>query len=74
MTIAESIRAAIQQAVDNGVSLNSIATDTGIQHAGLHRWFTHDTYQLRSENFQRLADHFGMHLTKPRKNLRPRRK
>lgn len=68
MTIAESIRDAIER---SGQTRYAIAKGAGMDYDVLARFLDQDR-DLRLSNVQRLADYFGMRLTKPKKGGRQR--
>ena len=57
----------LRQAIENsGLTLYRIAKDSGIAYQVLHR-FARGERDLTLETATRLADYFGMRLTRPRR-------
>ena len=57
----------LRQAIENsGLSLYRIAKDSGVAYQVLHR-FARGERDLTLETATRLADYFGMRLTRPRR-------
>lgn len=69
MGIEQGITSAIQSAVEAGWSLNQIAVVSGVPQPRLQDWYTGRQKSLSLAHVERLAAHFGMTLTKPRKNI-----
>ena len=63
MTLQDQFRQAIE---DSGLSLYRIAKDSGIAYQVLHR-FARGERDLTLATATRLADYFGMRLTRPRR-------
>ena len=66
MALQDQLRQAVQ---DSGLTLYRIAKDSGIAYQVLHR-FAGGERDLTLETASRLADYFGMRLTRPK---RPRK-
>jgi plasmid maintenance system antidote protein VapI len=63
MALQDQLRQAIE---DSGLTLYRIAKDSGIAYQVLHR-FASGERDLTLETATRLADYFGMRLTRPRR-------
>lgn len=63
MALQDQFRQVIE---DSGLSLYRIAKDSGIAYQVLHR-FARGERDLTLETASRLADYFGMRLTRPRR-------
>jgi plasmid maintenance system antidote protein VapI len=63
MTLQDQFRQAIE---DSGLSLYRIAKDSGIAYQVLHR-FARGERDLTLETATRLANFFGMRLTRPKR-------
>jgi plasmid maintenance system antidote protein VapI len=63
MALQDQLRQAIR---DSGLSLYRIAKGSGIAYQVLHR-FARGERDLTLETASRLADYFGMRLTRPRR-------
>lgn len=66
MTISEQLESAVEDAVEKGKSLNSIAVDSGIPYPMLCRWY-HGERGLNLATADKLAEFLGMRLTQPRR-------
>jgi len=69
MSLTQQLHEAI---AGSGVTLYRVAKDTGIPYAVVHR-FARGERSINLETADKLADFFGMHLTRP-KRIAPRRK
>jgi plasmid maintenance system antidote protein VapI len=67
MPLQDQLREAVKQ---SGLSLYRIAKDSGVVYQVLHR-FASGERDLTLETATKLADYFGMRLTRPK---RPKRK
>jgi hypothetical protein len=63
MSLTAQLRTAIK---NSGLSLYRIAKDSGIPYAVLQRFANADK-QIKADAADKLADYFGMRLTKPRR-------
>jgi plasmid maintenance system antidote protein VapI len=63
MTLQDQLRQAIE---DSGLTLYRIAKDSGVVYQVLHR-FASGERDLTLETASKLADYFGMRLTRPRR-------
>ena len=63
MTLQDQLRQAIE---DSGLTLYRIAKDSGVAYQVLHR-FARGERDLTLETATKLADYFGMRLTRPRR-------
>ena len=63
MSLTAQLRSAIK---NSGVSLYRIAKDSGVSYTVLHRFATGGR-QIKADAADKLADYFGMKLTKPRR-------
>ncbi len=63
MTLTAQLRKAIR---DSGLSLYRIAKDSGVPYAVLQRFANADR-QIKMAAADKLAEYFGMRLTKPRR-------
>ena len=63
MALQDELRRAVQ---DSGLTLYRIAKGSGIAYQVLHR-FARGERDLTLETASRLADYFGMRLTRPRR-------
>ena len=63
MALQDQLRQAIQ---NSGLSLYRIAKESGVAYQVLHR-FARGERDLTLETATRLADYFGMRLTRPRR-------
>ena len=66
-TIESALTSAIDKACEAGWNLNQIALASGVPQPTLQNWWT-GARSLHLVNVERLAAHFGMKLSKPRKN------
>jgi len=64
MSLSQQLRDAVNQC---GASINSLSKATGVEQSCLQRFATGDREHLSAVNMERLAEHFGMRLTAPRK-------
>ncbi len=63
MSLTSQILAAIE---NSGATLYRIAKDSGVSYVVLHR-FAHRERQIRLDTADKLAEYFGMRLTRPRR-------
>ena len=63
MALQDQLRQAIK---DSGLTLYRIAKDSGVVYQVLHR-FARGERDLTRETATKLADYFGMRLTRPRR-------
>jgi len=66
MSLTQQLREAI---AGSGVTLYRVAKDTGIPYAVVHR-FANGERSINLETADRLAEFFGMHLTRPKRIAR----
>jgi ribosome-binding protein aMBF1 (putative translation factor) len=65
-----SLTTELQKAIEtSGLSLYRIAKDSGISYSVLHR-FANNERQVKLDAGDKLAEYFGMRLTKPQKPKR----
>jgi plasmid maintenance system antidote protein VapI len=63
MSITAQLRDAIKT---SSATLYRIAKDSGVSYSVVHR-FTNEQRQIKMDAADKLADYFGMKLTKPRR-------
>lgn len=62
------LREAINAAVKNGATLNGIAVAAGVPQPVVHR-FHHKQQTLKLPTAERLAEYFGITISKPTRNV-----
>lgn len=67
MSLEQKLTAAVEIALEAGWNLNQIARESGVGQPQLHKWWTGGG-SLNLVNVERLAAHFGMTLTKPKRH------
>jgi plasmid maintenance system antidote protein VapI len=70
MSLSQQLREAIEE---SGLTLYRVAKDSGLPYAVLHH-FANKTRGLTLESADKLAEFFGMHLTRPKQQTRKRGK
>lgn len=63
MSITAQLRSAIK---DSGATLYRIAKDSGVSYAVVHR-FASGERQIKLDAADKLAEYFGMKMTKPKR-------
>ncbi len=70
MTLSDTLRAAIHDAMARGTTRYAISRDSGVDHSGLSR-FLAEGRDLRASTIDRLAEFLGLELAPKKAETRP---